>query len=316
MMSKHLRLLTLLLPQIIASMAVHAQESYVFDFVRNDASARSAAMGGAFVTVLDDPVGLFYNPATIASVDTPQFSVTFFKHLLDINSGSAALATSIEGVGRIGIGVNYTSYGTFERTSRESNVTGEFGAADILFTAGWGTDLGEGFSAGISGSAIFSTIDDVGATALTLGGGLTYVDTVRRIVAGMSILHVGSQLSSYGTETEPLPVDLKVGVSHRLKGLPLLIALTFSQLLDEREEFIERFGSFAIGGEFTISRPLRLRLGYNNRIRQDVPFGTSKGLSGFSGGLGVVISGYRFDYGFNPLDRIGGLHRVSLNAAF
>ncbi len=312
----HLRMMTLVSLIVITSSSVRAQESYVFDFVRNDASARSAAMGGAFVTVLEDPVGLFYNPASIASIDTPQVSFTFFKHLLDINSGSAAVATSIEGVGRVAFGVNYTSYGTFERTSRESNVSGEFAASDLLFSAGWGTDLGEGFSAGLSGSAIFSTIDDVGATALTLGGGLTYSDTTRRIVAGMSILHVGSQLSSYGAETEPLPVDLKIGVSHRLKGLPLLIALNFSQLLDERDQFVDRLGSFAIGGEFTISRPLRLRLGYNNRVRQDVPFGTSKGLSGFSGGLGVVISGYRFDYGFNPLDRIGGLHRVTLNASF
>lgn len=299
-----------------AECIVQGQETYVFDFVRNDASARSAAMGGAFVTVLDDPVGLFYNPATIASTDSSQVSFTFFKHLLDINSGSVAIATELDQVGHVAFGVNFTSYGSFDRTTRESNVSGEFGASDLLVSAGWGADLGEGFSAGLSGSAMFSTIDDAGASALALGGGLTYVDTARRLVAGMSILHIGSQLSSFGEDTEPLPVDLKLGISHRLKGLPLLVALNFSRLLDEQTEFVDRLASFSIGGEFTISRPLRLRLGYNNRTRQDVPFGTTKGLSGFSGGVGVVIAGYRFDYGFNPLDRIGGFHRVTINAEF
>jgi len=311
-----LLLLTTIFFLATAAEPAMGQKTAVFDFLRNDASARSAAMGGAFVSILGDPVGLFYNPATVASVDSSQVSFTFFKHLLDINSGSLAVATSVDGIGPIAVGVNYTSYGTFDRTNREATVTGEFGASDVLFALGWGGELGEGFSAGISASAIFSTIDNVGATALSLGGGLTYVDTSRRVQAGLSILHLGTELSSFGEEKEPLPVDLRVGVSHALRGLPLLIALNFSRLLDDQEEFADRFSSFAIGGEFTIAKPVRIRLGYNNRVRQDVPFGSSKGLSGFSGGVGILFGGYRFDYGFNPLDRIGGFHRVTINAAF
>ena len=311
-----LRLTAILIVITGSSERLFGQNSAVFDFVRNDASARSGSMGGAFVSILGDPAGLFYNPATIVSIDSSQASFTFFKHILDINAGSAVIATELEGVGHVAFGVNFTSYGVFERTNREATVTGEFGASDMLITAGWGGDLGEGFSAGIGGSAIFSTIDDVGATALALDGGLAYVDTSRRLSAGLSILHVGTQLSAYGEETEPLPVDLKVGITHTLRGLPLLVSLTFSRLLDEQDQFADRFSSFSIGGELTIAKPVRLRLGYNNRTRQDVPFGTTKGLSGFSGGVGVLFGGYRFDYGFNPLGRIGGLHRVTVNAPF
>jgi hypothetical protein len=163
---------------------------------------------------------------------------------------------------------------------------------------------------------IFSTIENYGSSALALDGGLLFVDTASRVQAGLSILHLGGQLSSFGVDKEPLPVDMRLGVSHQLRGLPLLIALNFSRLLDAQDKFVDRFSSFSVGGEFTLSRPLRLRLGYNNRIRQDVAYGASKGLAGFSAGFGLVLKDYRFDYAFNSVDRLGGLHRISVNAMF
>ncbi len=301
---------------LFAIAPLHAQKPFVYDFLRNDASARAAAMGGSFVTVTNDPSVLYYNPGALNTIDTTQISFTFFKHLLDINSGFATFATEVDGVGKIAAGVNYNNYGSFERTDKTGQEIGEFGSSDLAFSIGWANELGEGFSAGLSGNVILSTIDDYSSSALALGGGLHYQDTSRNLQAGLSILHLGSQVSSFGEETEVLPLDLKVGVSHQLRGLPLLIALNFSRLLDDSEDFLDRFSSFSIGGEFRISEPLRLRLGYNNRIRQDIAFEQSTGLGGLSGGFGVLIQGYRFDYAFNSLATLGGLHRISINTMF
>jgi len=57
---------------------------------------------------------------------------------------------------------------------------------------------------------------------------------------------------------------------------------------------------------------LRLRLGYDNVKRQELTIGTLAGLAGFNAGLGAVIKGYSFDYGFSSLGTIGALHRISL----
>ncbi len=301
---------------LLAAGSACAQQTNVYDFLHNDASARSAAMGGAFVTIVNDPNGLYYNPATLSTVDSTQASFTYFKHLLDINSGTATVATTIEGIGHVGFGVSYTSYGSFTRTDKTGQEIGDFGANDIEAVIGWGTELGEGFSAGLNGKAIFSSIDNLSSAALALDGGLFYRDTSIRVQAGLSILNLGAQVSSFGVDNEKLPIDLRVGVSHQLRGLPLLIALNFNRLLDETDNFGDRFSSFSLGGEFTLSKPLRLRIGYNNRVRQDVAFGDSKGLSGFSGGAGIVVKGYRFDYGFNSYDKIGGVHHISVNAMF
>ncbi len=309
-----LGLFAILLGMITASSSAQ-RPSFIFDFLRTDGSARSAAMAGAFVTVGEDPVGILYNPALLSSIDsTSPLSVTGFKHVLDINSGSVAGATSFEGIGTLGAAVTFNSYGSFDRTDRNGNVVGEFGSSDLLLTVGWGNDLGEGFSAGLSGEFFYSGIDDVSSVGIAIGGGLYFVDTTLDVQAGLSLLHLGTQLSTFDETSESLPIDLKLGVSHQLRGLPLLLALNFSELLDETDDLLDKFSSFSIGGEFTIADPVRVRLGYDNRVRQDISFGGSKGLGGLAAGLGIIIDEYRFDYGFSSLAGIGGLHRVSLNA--
>ncbi|MGE3801402.1 MAG: PorV/PorQ family protein [Candidatus Kapaibacterium sp.] len=308
--------LALLALVTLSSTSWSQSQPFVYDFLRSDASARSAAMAGAAVTLPGDANGLFYNPALLNTIDsTAPLSITVFKHLLDINSGSLAAAKRFDGVGTLGAGVQFNTYGSFERTDRNGNMIGEFGSQDIVLTVGWGNALGEGFSAGVNGKIIFSSIDDLSSTALALDGGLYFADTVSNIQAGLSLLHLGSQVSTFTEVNEDLPLDLKLGVSHQLRGLPLLIALNFSRLLDESDDFFSRFSSFSIGGEFTISDPLRLRLGYNNRTRQDVTYGGSKGLGGLSAGVGILVDQYRFDYAFNSLAGLGGMHRITLNAS-
>jgi hypothetical protein len=308
----------LLLGLVLASAVVDAaaQQPRVYDFLRNDASARAAAMGGTFATFTGDPTGIFYNPATIQTVDSTQASFTFFKHLLDINCGFAALGTEIEGIGRIGVGVNFNNYGAFDRVDRMGRALGEFGSSDIALSIGWATELGEGFSAGLAAKGVYSNIDDYSSSALALDGGLLYVDTARRVNAALSLLNLGAQISSFGDVTEELPLDLKLGVSHSLRGLPLQIGLNFHRLLDSSDNFLSRFEAFSVGGEFTVSRPIRLRFGYDHSTRRDVAFGESKGLAGMSAGFGVVVKGYRFDYAFNSLARLGSQHHISINASF
>jgi hypothetical protein len=314
-MNRHLFVPLVLIASLCGTRLL-AQTPRVYDFLRNDASARAAAMGGTFVTIAGDPNGIFYNPASIETVDSTEASFTFFKHLLDINCGFAALGTEIDGIGKVGVGINYNNYGSFQRTDRLGRALGEFGSNDIALSLGWGTELGEGFSAGIAGKAIFSNIDDYSSSALALDGGILFRDTTRRVNAGLSLLNLGAQLSHFAGVAEDLPLDLKLGVSHSLRGLPLQIALNFHRLLDSTGNFFSRFERFSIGGEFTVSRPIRLRFGYDHETRRDVSFGESKGLAGISAGFGVVIKGYRFDYAYNSLARVGSLHHVSINASF
>ena len=126
-------------------------------------------------------------------------------------------------------------------------------------------------------------------------------------------MNIGTQLTSYYNEKEELPLDIIVGVSKKLQHLPLRLSLDFHKLNAERDDFVQRFKAFSLGAEFTLSKVLRLRFGYDNEKRSDLKIGTSAGIAGFNVGLGAIISNYTFDYGFSSLGAIGALHRVTVS---
>ncbi len=137
-----------------------------------------------------------------------------------------------------------------------------------------------------------------------------------KATVGVSVRNIGAQLSTYLGAQEDLPLDVTIGGSIVPKGLPLLLSLNFHKLNDNTDTFIERFRPFSIGGEFTLSKTLLLRIGYDNDKRRDLKIGTSTGLAGFSGGLGITVKQYRFDYAISSLGKVGELHRISISSTF
>ena len=65
-----------------------------------------------------------------------------------------------------------------------------------------------------------------------------------------------------------------------------------------------------------MSKVITMRLGYDNQNRSDLTIGQSAGLAGISLGLGVVIKGYTFNYGYSSLGQIGGLNRIGVATTF
>ena len=288
-----------------------------FDFLRNDVSARPAALAGSFVSVMNDPTTLFYNPATLGTLDKPAGSVGFFKYLLDINSGYVAYGQSFEDIGWFGAGIIYTNYGSFTEMDELGNASGNtFGASDLTLSVGYSNLLEENLYYGAALKFVYSSIATYSSTALAGDLGLLYVLPENRITLGISIRNIGAQLSTYMGVREDLPLDLTVGGSVVPKGLPLLLNVNVHRLNDATDTFGQRFNAFTVGGEFTLSKVLQLRFGYDNARRQDLKIGTTSGLAGFSAGLGVSVKEYRFDYAISSLGKIGELHRISVSSTF
>lgn len=290
--------------------------SPAYKFLRADISSRAAGMGGSFVGILDDPTSIFFNPAGLSTLHRPGGSVGFFKHLLDINTGYVAFSAPVEGAGYIGASVLYTDYGSFDRTDASSNVLGEFSAGDLSFAVAYSNLLRENFHYGITVKYIHSAIDQYSSSAFAADAGLLYNIPDSRVTLGASVLNLGTQLSAFESTSEDLPLDIVIGGSVVPRGIPLLLHLSFHKLNAETDNFGDRFRSFRVGGEFTLSSPLRLRFGYDNEKRTDLKIGNSAGLAGFSGGVGILISDYRIDYALSSWGNIGELHRFSVAASF
>ncbi len=285
-----------------------------YRFLRNDVGARSAALAGSFLAITDDPNSLFYNMAALSTIQGPKGSIGFFKQLLDINTGYVSYAQEISDVGTFGAGVVYTNYGSFTKTDDVGTVLGSFNAGDFALSVGYSNVIQENLYYGVGLKFIYSSIDSYSSSGIAGDLGLMYVVPESRLTLGASIRNLGAQLDPYATTREDLPLDLMIGASIVPRGIPLLLNLSFNRL-NEGDTFGDRFRDFSLGGEFTLSKVLQARFGYDNELRRDLKIGTSAGLAGFAGGIGIMISEYRVDYALSSLGKAGSVHRISIAAS-
>lgn len=289
---------------------VHAQTVSPFDFLRTAESARAAALGGAFVAIEHDPSTQLYNPATLPTVAEHSVSLTFIKHVLDINSGIATYAGTI-GSGWWGASAVFTSFGSFTRTDAFGNTQGTFGASHVAFTMSYANQLDTAVFYGIGIGYAQTSIERASGSALTLSGGILYELPRVRTTVGASVRFWGLQLSRLNGQDASLPTDVRIGVSHRLRGLPLLINVALTRLVEQRQTFAERLSNFAIGGEFYFGTNVQVRIGYDNAVRSSQSSVTASFFTGFGLGVGIVLPSISIDYALTTLSTPALVHRIS-----
>lgn len=283
-----------------------------YEFLRVDMSARAASLGGSFVSVADDPNVIFYNPAGIILLKNSPVSFSYVKHILDINVASVAYSREITGIGRVAGAIKYINYGTFQGADEYANKTGSFVPNEMAVMLGYANSLDVNFYYGANIKFIYSGIAGYSSTAIAADLGLHYAIPEQEMNLGAAALNMGGQFTTYDGSKEDLPLDVQIGVSKKLAHLPLRLFLDFHKLNKSRDNFMQRFKAFSIGGEFILSKVMTLRLGYENEKRSDLKIGTFAGLAGFNIGLGLKIKEYQFDYGYSSMGQIGALHRISV----
>lgn len=291
-------------------------QTAVYEFLRLDRSARVAGLGGNSVSIKGDVVGLFQNPASISSETDKSASFSFQKNLMDINAGFIAYGREIKGIGDFGIGFSYINYGTFTRTDVAGNTGGEFTAGDLCLQLGYGREI-EQYSfgtlrGGVGLKYVFSNIAEFSSSGVAFDAGLLLDIPDEKLQIGLSILNVGRQISTYDGVSENLPLDVRIGATTQLEGLPLILSVGFINLADKTNKATDKLKFFTVGGEFLLSEQVRLRAGYNNKLRNDLSVGGALGLSGISGGLGLEFNQFKFDYAFSSLGVIGIQHQLSV----
>jgi len=291
-----------------------------FEFLRTDFSTRSSSMGSAFTAMRGDVNGIFHNPAGVAFAQNRQFTFNYVNYLLDINGGIAAYSQDVSSIGRLSAAVIYMDYGSFDETDEFADKTGrQFGAHDIAFAISIADSLENQFTYGVTLKYIHSKIDMYSASAVALDLGLLYEAPFQdNLYFGLSILNFGSALSAMYQTKEKLPLSVTAGAAKKLAHLPLELNIEFYHLNEQENNLWQRLKKVRIGGEFTLSNMLRMRLGYDNAIHGDLDIDAESGVNfgGVTLGIGVLWKTYRFDYGFYSYHLLGAVHRIGINGSF
>jgi hypothetical protein len=281
-----------------------------FSFLRIGIGARAAAMGGAYVSLCEDASALYWNPAGLTQPDGQRLALGYVNYLLDIQSGFLGYVLPPRGDLRLGAAITYFSYGEFQQTTVENpsgTGLGTFGAMDMALSISGAYPLEQGLSVGASAKIIYSRIEEYSSDAYALDVGALYPLSNGRTRIGASIQNLGFQRSGYLTDhTDGLAPVFRLGASHRLQGLPLLLSADLFKPLDHHL-------NVNVGGEFLPIEDVSFRLGWSS-LGQDQKAGTDRdNLAGFSGGLGVGWQRYRLDYAYSSQAELGDVHRATLS---
>lgn len=300
---------------LCSAFALNAAES-PFQFVRYNSSARAAGLAGCFTSMPNDISALFFNPAVLPTIRDKHFSTTFMKHVLDINSGNIAYSKSYMDYGWFAASLGYTNYGSFTRADDLGQTSNTFSANDMILQVSYANELDSNLYYGVTAKFLYANIEKYYSTAVALDAGILYIFPDRRTNVGLSILHAGTQVTKYNNTKEELPLDIRFGINNRLKGLPLLVNFSLSHLADPTNNFFDRFLNFSIAGELYLGDYVQARIGYDNQVRREVALDADKKMTGISGGIGLKLKDFNFDYGIAIAGTSALMHRFSLALDF
>ncbi len=276
-----------------------------YSFLRVGPLARIQAMGGAYAGLADDAGSLFYNPGGLAKISSKTYILSYSNYLTDIQSGFLGLIYPLKNNRSIGFSLNYFNWGDMVETDSFNNELGTFTPSDISLAVSGATLVNPNFDAGATLKLIFEKISDFSTSALAVDLGGIYTATDGRTKFGATILNLGKQMNSAGSKKESLPTVYKLGFSHHLKELPLVVAADLNKPRDN--DFY-----IGVGGEFIQFKNLLLRMGWssNSGDIKDVSDGGS--LAGFGFGFGLLWRNYKIDYSYSSFADLGSVHRITI----
>ena len=284
----------------------------------------------------------FSNPAFFDPDNQFQLSYSHQFLFKGVGIGNLALGKEIKWHNTaIFAGIQYAGYGSTDGYDEHGEPIGSISANDYNIVVGGSTQLYENLRVGSNVKFITSNLDGYISNAMALDLSAAYHIPDAPTTLGFTVKNLGRQITYFQNEREPLPLDIQASGSIKLKHLPLRIGILAHHLqrwnlLYENPYDVEQSFSFddpfakpeiksyglvdnlfrhlIFQTELSIGKNegLKLRLGYNHLLRRDLTVNGFRSLAGFSGGLGLKIYKFSFDYGLSVYHLAGIVHSLTL----
>jgi hypothetical protein len=302
-------------------------------------AARESAMGNASVASVSGTQSLFYNPASLTSLENFGFVINHVSWLADTQLYGLGAAYSFGQYGTVGLDMIYMDYGEIIGTQRVDKsidergfiTTGNLNIQDYSIGISYAMPINELFSVGLK---IKYVHEDLGSTPIAVkevdaaNGIYEYEDREWKInhwgfdfgafynigykdlVLGVAFQNYSSDMK-YWTEQFQLPLVIRVGLAMDIlkfwnngdNDFELNTAVDLLHPIDYTERV-------HVGTELGFKKMFFFRAGYKfNYDVEDYSFGL-----GFNFSLGDF--GATLDYAYTNAEFFGNVNRLSLNFTF
>lgn len=296
----------------------------VYNFLNLPASARITANGGNLMSVMDNDVSLaFHNPSLLNREMHNRASIANSTFIAGINFGNAGYARQVKDLAMFQWGIHYNTYGKFLGADETGAETGEFRVNDIALYAGASRTYQEKYNYGVNVKLLSSNYESYNSFGIATDWAASYNDTAKNFTASLLIKNIGFQFKSFiPGNRDPLPFEIQMGFSKRLKHVPFRINVLAQNLQrfnlryegEDAQQSQSLFGDttesekkaaiffdnvarhLALSGELYLGKLFTVAFGYNHQRRRELAVETRKGLTGFSFGVGMNIKMFSFWY--------------------
>lgn len=273
--------------------------THTYDFLNLTNSARVAALGGKNVSLNDSDLNLtFHDPALLNPSMDKNLVLNYVSYYAQINYGYASYAFSRGNNNSFAIGIHYINYGTFDAADPTGVITGKFTAAEYALNLIFARSIDSSFRWGVNVKPIYSSLERYRSIGLAIDGGITYTSSDRLTTIAGVFRNLGSQITSYTGNYEPLPFEILLGITRKLEHAPLRFSFTAQNLqmykLAYEDTLVSnsnksKFDNFTdnlfrhiiVGAEFLPSKSFYVSFAYNYERRQEMALQGDQGMLDF-----------------------------------
>ena len=315
-----------------------------FPFLDLTYNARGAALGGDFISIMDQDINLgVANPSLLNPKMHRQASINQALLAGGINYGMANYGFKLKEIGTMSGYIKYVNYGQFQRTAVNGTNEGTFTPIEFIVGSGIGKQLNPRLSIGGNVNFIYSQLETYNAFGASIDLAGTYYNEEKQFLFTALVKNAGIQFDSYADDGNraPLPAEFQMAASYKLAHAPFRISLLAHHLNQwdityndpslqptvdplsgdtipvPRAGFLEKFGRhFTYQVEILASKNLHLRTGFDYHRRKEVALEKRPGAAGLSFGLGLYFKKFSLDYGFVIYSRAGYNNMLTLSTNF
>jgi hypothetical protein len=311
--------------------------STVFALLDLNYNARSAGLGGDFISVKDKDLNLGVSNPSLLN-EKMHSGIGFNQAFLagGINYGMVAHARKM-GKGIFSGHIRYVNYGEFQRTDINGLEMGTFRPFESILGAGYGVQINPRISVGANVNFIYSQLESYSSFGAGIDLAGTYTNKNEDLLVTALFKNAGVQFNAYNEDRGALPAELQMAVAYKLPHAPFRFSLLAHHLNKWDITYVDPtlkptidpltgdtipvkyagFGEklarhFTYQLEIMASKSLHLRIGFDYHRRQEMKLEQRPGIAGFTFGTGIYLKRFSVDYGFMIFSRAGFNNMITI----
>ena len=299
-------------------------------FLKIGVGARATALGESFVAISNDASALFWNPAGLVNAEGNQIFLSHTSYVADISHDFVGVSYRLTPSDILGFSVISLSTDDMPVTD-ETNPRGNgkmFKYGDLALGLTYARQMTNQFSFGATVKYVDETLDIVKIRTVLVDLGTYYYTGLGSVRFAVVISNFGGDVSPTGSvelydhtkvdsfDTFSPPSLFKFGVAfepYQTETQKLTTSIQLNHPNDNAE-------NIRLGAEYVWNDMFALRVGIKRTIGEKI-FGKDRtSEEGINLGAGVKVplsfSKIIVDYSYANLNRLGGVHRISLQFTY